>query len=66
MPRPSRNLDQRLLQSGRRLYPRLGCAGLTVRAVADDAGVAPGMFHYHFDSKEAFLRQVLQQFYDEV
>ena len=66
MPRPSRNLDQRLLQSGRRLYPRLGCAGLTVRAVADDAGVAPGMFHYHFESKEAFLRQVLQQFYDEV
>lgn len=66
MPRPSRNLDQALLASGRALYPRLGCAGLSVRALAEHAGVNAGMFHYHFDSKDSFLRTLLQQIYEEV
>jgi AcrR family transcriptional regulator len=66
MVRPSRNLDQALLASGAALYPALGCAGLTVRAVAVHAGVTAGMFHYHFASKEEFLRQVLQGFYEDL
>ena len=53
MPRPSRHLDQALLASGAALYPALGCAGLSVRAVASLAGVTAGMFHYHFESKDA-------------
>ena len=66
MPRPSRNVDQALLASGAVLYPQLGCAGLSVRAVAAHAGVTPGMFHYHFESKEAFLRTLLQRFYEDL
>ncbi|MBX3607120.1 MAG: TetR/AcrR family transcriptional regulator [Piscinibacter sp.] len=66
MPRPSRHLDQALLASGRALYPKLGSAGLSVRAVAEHAGVNAGMFHYHFDSKEGFLRHLLQQLYEDV
>ncbi|MEK8051754.1 TetR/AcrR family transcriptional regulator [Ideonella sp. DXS22W] len=66
MPRPSQQLDQALLRSGRALYPQLGCAGLSQRRVAEHAGVAPGMFHYHFESKNAFLRAVLQQLYEEL
>lgn len=66
MPRPSQQLDQALLRSGRALYPALGCAGLSQRRVAEHAGVAPGMFHYHFASKSAFLRAVLQQLYEEL
>lgn len=66
MARPSRQVDQALLASGAALYPQLGCAGLSVRAVAAHAGVAPGMFHYHFESKEHFLREVLQRFYDDI
>ena len=65
MARPSRQLDLALLQAGRELYPQLGSAGLSVRVVAERAGVAPGMFHYHFKSKDAFLEQVLQQLYEE-
>ena len=59
MPRPSRNVDQALLASGAVLYPQLGCAGLSVRAVAAHAGVTPGMFHYHFESKEAIWLAVI-------
>src|SRR5258706_4483877 len=65
-PRPSRNLDQALLAAGRRLFPQRGCAGLSVREIADSAGVNLGMFHYHFKSREAFLRALMQQAYEEM
>jgi AcrR family transcriptional regulator len=65
-PRPSRNLDRALLAAGRELFPARGCAGLTVREVADAAGVNLGMFHYHFKSREAFLRALLQSVYEEL
>ncbi|MBH9578683.1 TetR/AcrR family transcriptional regulator [Inhella proteolytica] len=66
MPRPSNQQDQLLLATGRRLYPQWGCAGLTVRMLAQEAGVNPGMVHYHFGSKEGLLAALLQQTYDEM
>lgn len=66
MARPSRHVDQALLAAGRELFPHTGCAGLTLRAVAERAGVRVGMFHYHFASKEAFLRTLLQQLYEQM
>jgi AcrR family transcriptional regulator len=64
VPRPSRNVDAALLEAGRALYPSTGVAGLSVRRVAEHAGVNLGMFHYHFGSKEAFVRALLQRLYD--
>lgn len=66
MPRPSQDLDQALLAAGAALYPQLGCAGLSVRRVAEAAGVNPAMVHYHFGSKDAFLRALLQQYYEQM
>jgi len=66
MPRPSRNLDQALLTAGRALFPERGCGGMSVREVADAAGVNLGMFHYHFKSRDAFLRALMQQTYEEM
>jgi AcrR family transcriptional regulator len=66
MPRPSQDQDQALLAAGAALYPALGCAGLSVRRVADAAGVNPGMVHYHFGSKDGFLRALLQRHYEEM
>ena len=60
MSRPSRNVDALLLRAGRELYPETGAAGLSIRKVAERAGVNLGMFHYHFRTKEAFVRQLLQ------
>jgi AcrR family transcriptional regulator len=65
-PRPSRNLDRALLAAGRALYPTRGCSGLSIREVADAAGVNLGMFHYHFKTREAYLRALLQSMYDEM
>ena len=66
MPRPSRHLDRALVAAGRELYPLHGCAGLTIRQVAEAAEVNIGMFHYHFGTREAFLRAVMQSAYEEM
>jgi AcrR family transcriptional regulator len=66
MPRPSQHIDRALLASGRTLYPASGCAGLSVRQLAEHAGVNQAMFHYHFKTKNDFLRTLLQQMYDEM
>ena len=63
-PRPSQNLDRALIAAGLALYPSRGCAGLTVREVAEAAEVNLGMFHYHFKTRDAFLRAVLQEMYE--
>ena len=66
MPRPSRQIDQVLLASGRALFPSMGCARLSVRALTEHAGVNQAMFHYHFRTKAAFLAALLQQLYEEM
>ncbi len=65
MPRPSRNLDRKLIDAALALLPAKGFAGLKVREVARRAGVNPGMFHYHFKSREAFLHRVLWDVYGD-
>lgn len=65
-PRPSRNLDRALLAAGRELFATRGCAGLSIREVAEAAGVNLGMFHYHFKTREAYLRALLQSVYEEM
>ena len=37
-----------------------------VREVVKRAGINLGMFHYHFKTKEAFKRAVLQEFYETI
>ena len=66
MPRPSQHVDLALLESGRVLYPLHGSVGLSVRSLAEHAGVNAGMFHYHFKTKENFLRTLLGGLYEEM
>jgi len=66
MARPSNNIDQRLLDAGLQLLPQLGCRGLSARRLAEHAGVNLGMFHYHFRSKENFIRSLLGRMYEQM
>lgn len=66
MPRPSRNLDQALINAAITLLPHTGVRALSIRQVAEHAGANLGMFHYHFKTKDAFVRTVLQQMYDDM
>ena len=64
MPRPSRNIDQLLIHAALELLPAVGTRALSIRQVCEHAGVNLGMFHYHFKTRDVFLRVVLQQMYD--
>lgn len=66
MARPSKHIDQTLLQSGRVLFPQCGCKDMSLRALTEHAQVNMGMFHYHFRSKDNFLAVLLQSMYEDV
>lgn len=64
-----REVRQRLLAAAAELIPEVGWAGVSTRAVATRAGVAPGLVHYHFSSLQALLREaavgVMRRLLDE-
>src|SRR5258708_2683380 len=66
MKNPSRGAtDQKLLEAAATMIDRTGIAGLRLRDVAKRAHVNLGMFHYHFVTKEVFIRRLLQEIYDD-
>jgi AcrR family transcriptional regulator len=65
MARPSRNIDRELIRSGRELLQKSAISDLSLRQVADHAKANLGMFHYHFKTKDEFIRAVLNDLYEE-
>ena len=61
---PSDSAREVFLAAGMRLYPSHGYQRLSVRLLAAEAGLSPGMFHHLFASKEAFVAEILQRKYD--
>lgn len=59
-------MDQRLLDAGMALLPQTGCRGLSARRLAEQAGVNLGMFHYHFKTRDNFIRTLLAQVYERM
>ena len=57
------NTRQQFLDAGFRLYPQYGYRRLSVRLLAAEAGLSPGMFHHLFANKDAFVGELLQQQY---
>ncbi|MCP1771858.1 AcrR family transcriptional regulator [Neisseria perflava] len=49
----------KFIQAGLVLYPDLGYRKLSVRALAAEAGLSPGMFHHLFASKDEFMQEML-------
>jgi AcrR family transcriptional regulator len=59
----SSSTRQWLLDVGTRMAREGGLRGLTVRGLAARAGVNPGSFVYHFGSREAFLSELIETWY---
>ena len=55
-----------LLRAGEVVAERDGLSGLSVAAVADQAGVAKGTFYLYFDDRESFIDALHQRFYSQV
>lgn len=52
---------QRIIAAARGLFRTRGMDGLSMRALADEAGVNKGLLHYYFKTKEAIFREVFGQ-----
>jgi AcrR family transcriptional regulator len=62
-PTPARlNATASLLDAAESLLVDVGHAGVTVRALAERAGVNQGLIHYYFGSMEEVLVQTLERF----
>lgn len=55
-----------LLDAAERVLYEVGYAGVSTRAVADAAGLRPGLVHYYFGSMEELLTQTLERFVDQL
>lgn len=51
-----REVRAKLMVAARQLIAERGWSAVSTRNLADRAGVAPGLVHYHFDSVQAVLR----------
>lgn len=52
------------IEAGLRLYPQYGYRKLSVRLLAAESGLSPGMFHHLFTGKDAFIAKLWQQLYE--
>ena len=72
MGRPSNRVERRgqILAAFARVLADHGYAGATIAAVANEAGLAPGLVHHHFESKDellsVLLRDLLSRFRERV
>lgn len=55
-----------LLDAAENLLYEVGYGGVTTRAVAESAGVNPGLVHYYFGSMEELMTQTLERFVDQL
>lgn len=61
---PSRDVSEALVEAAERLLERDGPSGLTVRAIATEAGVAPMGVYNHFGDKNGIVDEVLKRGFD--
>lgn len=57
--------DQRIIDATLYVLAREGVAGVSMRAVAREAGVAVGLANYHFDNKIALISAALRRIGDK-
>ena len=65
MTRPSQDIDKKLIKAGKELLQLKGATLLTIREVAEKAGVNLGMFNYHFGTKQVFVEKIIESIYEE-
>ena len=49
----------RILEAGERVFAESGFAGASMRTIAETAGVAQGLLHYHFENKRRLYAAVV-------
>lgn len=65
-PRATVDRRSQILEAARTVLSRQGYAETSTKDIAAEAGVAPGLLHYYFDSKEEILFQVIESLSHEI
>lgn len=58
--------EEAFLDAAERLLVSVGHAGITTRALAEEAGANHGLVHYYFGSMENLLARVLERFTERI
>jgi AcrR family transcriptional regulator len=61
-----RETKRRLIEAGKKLFARRGFARTRATDISREAGVAVGTLYVHFNDKEALLREILFQGFEEI
>jgi AcrR family transcriptional regulator len=61
-----RQTEEAFLDAAEKLLVSAGYAGITTRALAEEAGANHGLVHYYFGSMENLLARVLERFTDRM
>jgi len=60
---PLKERAEQILESARALFGERGYDGVSVRDIADEAGVKKAAVFYYFEGKEDLLQRVLERYY---
>src|SRR5690349_16691992 len=63
---PKHSLRDQILDAGLKVMFRKGYVGASVRDIVAEAPAPQGSFTNHFRSKEAFTREVLDRYFDDL
>ncbi|WP_319520657.1 TetR/AcrR family transcriptional regulator [uncultured Martelella sp.] len=56
----------RILEAALSVFSEVGFSGATMRAIAEEAGVSPGLIHHHFKDKESLWNLVGERTSDDL
>ncbi len=65
-PRAAVDRRAQILEAARNVLSRQGYAETSTKDIAAEAGVAPGLLHYYFESKEEILVRVVEDLAHEI
>lgn len=61
-----RSARERLLDAGRQLLSERGSSGVTVREIAQRAGVHPALLHYYFETKSGLFAALVERVHERL
>lgn len=66
MARPSRNLDKILIEAGKKRIMKSGISAISIRSICTEHGINLGMFHYHFKTKENYIKIIFKSLNEDL
>jgi len=54
------NAEERIMKAAVKIFHRKGVFGARMQEIADEAGIAKSMLHYHYDTKEKLFEAVFE------